>query len=415
MTVSANTTATELEADTLNISDSRLPQPVTRPRLPLPHTGPTYVLTRSHSASNQSASPTNNNKRPAAPVIFTIPCDNEQEQDNDQVELQDSLRRKDHHDPSSVIAQRRALLPKLDLRRTQSAAEALNLMRSDGTTNKDAQFTSSTEYPYVLHTFEVVGKDKVYIGSLPNMLQFTQRDTSQISLASDAHYKHSLENGKRENQDVYPPASVEAGESNSIDDECYADGGHVVQNFLESSSTGGNQNTELTYPDYRYEEYPSSWANHTAHQALEFGSPTSGAYDCLSPPYQNIDEYQKYYDKISHPKDRSGSAVLPSDRVSSLKSYISKQNSAPIQKTIIAKKPPVLPRTKLAHLLSASEQVTEPADVPGDSSIVSPEMPHSSKHYMKLIHSTKDDVHGYSYLLHDRAESSEFTVHIESQ
>ena len=314
------------------------------------------------------------------------------------------LMRHKHQHPSDMLARRKALLCKLDLRRSYSAAEALNLMQSSGTADNEAQFTSSTEYPYVLHASEVVGNDRPVFGSLPNILQFAQRSKSPNSLVTDSHYGHPVEN--RDNPDTIPYSSIEADESNSIYDEPYAAGGHVVWNFGDSSTlTGKRRSTDLNFQDYRYEEYPLNWTPAAAQHALNVGRQTSGAYDLLSPEYQEINEYQEC----------RGSSALLSNQASSLKQYIDIQNSVPSQKPKMAK-PPIQPRKKLAHTHVASKQIIQPsghvvgdhhhADVTitNDSTEMSPEVPHDHAcklKYMKLLQSTTDDVHGYSRLLHN--------------
>lgn len=366
-----------------------MPQPIHRQRQPL-LPPPALVQPNSYTASDQSASASPNNKNNRSPPVpITIPNDNEQQQ---AVEFRDLMRHKHQH-PSDVITQRKALLPKLDLRRSHSAAEALNLMQS--------QFTSSTEYPYVLHASEVIGNDRHVIGSLP---QFVHHSKSLNNLMTDTHYRHPVEN--QDNPDAITYSNIEADESNSIYDKPYADGGHVIWDLVVSSTMMGMKtSTDLNFQDYRYEEYPLNWTP-AAQLAFEVGNQASEAYDCLSPEYQDIEEYHK----------RSGSAVPPSNGVSSLKKYnIAEQSSVPSQKPKITK-PPIQPRTKLAHIHTASKQVIEPpghvvvnqphisVTIASDSTEMSPETLHDYDHarklkYMKLLQSTTDEVHVYSSLV----------------
>ena len=354
-----------------------MPQPIHRQRQPL-LPPPSLVQPKSASASPNNRSP---------------PPDNEQQQ---AVDIRDLMRPKHQH-PLDMITQRKALLPKLDLRRSHSAAEALDLMQSE--------FTSSTEYPYVLHASEVVGNDRPVIGSLPKFAHYS-KSLNNLTV-TDNHYRHPTEN--KDNPDAITYSNIiEADESNSIYDEpYYAEGGHVVWDLSDSSTMmGAKTSTDLNLQDYHYEEYPLNWTP-AAQLALEVRKQASGAYDCLSPEYQDIDDYQKCH----------GSEVLPSNGVSSLKKYnITEQNSVPGQKPKMTK-PPIHPRTKLAHMHTANKQVIEPSGqvvvnqppanvttIENDSTEMSPETLHDHDHaykleYMKLLPSTTDQVHVYSSLV----------------
>ena len=110
-----------------------------------------------------------NEKRPA-PEVSMAALDNDQSPSY----YQDRILRKQIQ---QVPAGKRALKNfSFALRRSYSAAEALSPSTAT-TLDTGSQLCTSTpltDYPYVLHTFEVLGKDQAQASSLPNIRRFSR-------------------------------------------------------------------------------------------------------------------------------------------------------------------------------------------------------------------------------------------------
>ena len=319
------------------------------------------------------------------PVVFAIAFDNDQQARDDQDEAtlnQPNLRDKNPH----TKAQKVALLPKLDLRRSRSAAEAMNLSNTNTAQTIDDLFTSSSEYPYVVHSFEAMEKDRGVVGSLPNMLQFAlNHPTSNV--------KYSFtQDDENTNTDIVPYANTRVDSSSDADFNdtepaySYADRRELMQNC----SNGKDIN-------FFYEEYPSDWT----HAVQE---PTKPTTDCQSPVYQNVDDYQEIDNSISN-KPQSVSAVQSSNHASPQKqSSGAKENNTLLRKS--KPKPPIQPRKNLPQTITPSNPSTQPSmsaaehqsstnEIDDGANSVNAQTPNK---YMKLLPSTMDDFQVYTYL-----------------
>ena len=325
-------------------------------------------------------SPLSNTQSPP-PVIFAIAFDDDQQARDGEDEP--TLKQPNLHNKSShTKAQRVALLPKLDLRRSRSAAEAMNLFHTNTVQTTDDLFTSSSEYPYVVHSFEVKGKDPGFVGSLPNMLQFAQNHPAPNLNFSDRQEDCCDENTST---DVVLSASERVDDTDADDEPVYSytDRRELIQNGAISASSG---------IDFYYEEYPSDWM----HAAKELAKTTAGCNtynDCQSPDYQDIDDYQKI-DEPSPTESHSKSTTQSSNQASPPKQSNVK-DTLPLKRK---PKPPIQPRKKLAQIITPSNQATQSTrsavdhqggtDKTDDSDNLNAQAPHK---YMKLLSSTRDD------------------------
>ena len=125
-----------------------------------PLSSPPVLITHSTSGDQSEMSP--------APVVCAAAFDDGKSPSHDQDQI---LRKPVQHVPG-MRAQKKV---NFALRRSYSAAEALTLSHA-ATTDTESQCTSTplTDYPYVLHAFEVLGKDQAQARSLPNMHQFSK-------------------------------------------------------------------------------------------------------------------------------------------------------------------------------------------------------------------------------------------------
>ena len=323
------------------------------------------------------------------PVLFAIGFDNDQQDGDDQDEamLKQSNLRNKH---SCTKAQKVALLPKLDLRRSRSAAEAMNMPHTNTPQTTNDLFTSSSEYPYVVHSFEEVEKDRGVVGSLPNLLQFARNHPT-----SNFKFGLTKENTCDENTsaDVIPYASVRVDGSDADDEPAYSytDRRELIQNGTISSKD----------INFHYEEYPSDWM-HAAQELTKPAADSNMYDDCQSPDYQNIDDYQEI-DDSTPTKTRSKSALQSSNHTSPLKQSSAKENSTlPIKNKA---KPPIQPRKKLTQIITPSNPTTQPSrsivkhlsstDKTDDSDNLNAQTPDK---YMKLLSLTRDGFQAYTYL-----------------
>ena len=174
------------------------------------------------------------------------------------------------------------------LRRSYSAAEALNLSHA-GTIDTDSQFTSSalTDYPYVFHAFEVLGKDQAHVRSLPNVCQFS-------------HYYTSLDmddSNPSSSTDVKPLATGKDNQ-NGIQ---YVNIGTVNFSKFELSYSYPNKRRMVhIFPDslphnvsgiYSNNDHPSNWT--PTSQLAKSNSPAhKETNDTLLPPMKNIPKHK---------------------------------------------------------------------------------------------------------------------------
>lgn len=363
-----------------------LSQPTTRSKQPL-HPPPLINEVELLTAPDQDevASSLSGTQSPP-PVVFAIAFDNDQQARDDQDEAtlkQPNLRDKNPR----TKAQKVALLPKLDLRRSRSAAEAMNLSNTNTAQTTDDLFTSSSEYPYVVHSFEPM-ENRGLVGSLPNMLQFVRSHPT-----SNFKYNLTQENAGDENMstDIVPYASTRVDSSDADFDDTepaysYADRRELMQNC----SSGKDIN-------FYYEEYPSDWM----HAVQE---PTKPTTDCQSPVYQNVDDYQEI-DHSTPAKSQSVSAIQSSNHASPPKqSSGAKENNALPRKS--KPKPPIQPRKNLPQTITPSNPSTQPStsaaerqnstnEIDDGDNSVSAQTPNK---YMKLLPSTMDNFQVYMYL-----------------
>ena len=318
---------------------------------------PPVVVSENYSSHDHSST-TDSSARHVSP-IFTV-------DDEEQLNIEDegeSVEPKKQQ-PSRTISQKIALLPKLDLRRSQSAAESMNLIPSNPTSCKEACFTSSSEYPYVLHAFEVVGRERVLIGSLPNMSEVACHASPTKVIVSDNGNKNA------NMEDFVSHSNKDGDEPNPIYDEPSYNYKPVIQHEqkVTDNFTTNEKVTDFMSQDYHYEEYPSNWTP-TAKLAFVLEQSRQGFNNCLSPEY----------DEVSVTSGMQ-SAAHPAQVLSLKQSINEEQSGTPI--LIRKQKPPVKPRKKKSNLVHA-------------------ETPNK---YMKLLQSTTDEHHNYTCLLHGSTE-----------
>ena len=242
---------------------------------------PILVMETVHSVPDQGEVTSPSNSLP--PVVCTVAFDDEQPPNYDQ-DIKAILKPKQQS--SGIKIQKNV---RFELRRSHSAAEAMNRPRT-GTVDTESQCTSSvlTDYPYVFHSFEVVGKDRAHIGSLPNIHQFSQ---FYGNLDTDNSYSNSPYGVKppaveRDNLNGYPYRTCDF---NNFDDELsytYQDKKRVVQAIPSSlQKTASGENT-----DYHYEDYPQSWTTTVAQLARTTAMSMSSACEetnDVSPPIKS--------------------------------------------------------------------------------------------------------------------------------
>lgn len=321
------------------------------------------------------------------PVVFTIGVEDEQQLTNEQ-QLTTSEYQKPSCNNMKFKAQKIPLLPKLDLRRAHSAAEALSFVPSE---SDRAQLTSSSEYPYVLHSFEVVGNDLALNRSLPNIHEFRQCHTSssQIDFNSITDISHvqnssvSDDECEQDYSDVALYANTKGDEPNSIYDEvsyCSDSVGEQVQHPIGDCTLKACQ-------DYHYDEYPSTWTP-AAQLTLEIRKATTASNDFESPEYQEID-------KLSLPVTTLDPTAQPHIHNLPLKQSLSEQSSGSVVK--LKGKPPIKPRKKYnTNMLTVGDHDIQPSEVlTRNSSDTTPSGGAAQSEYMKLLQSTRAEPHEY--------------------
>ena len=336
-----------------------------------------------------------NNTAPMSPppVVFAASFDIEQLSDDDQskVTFKPSQQKFSHTNTRKVVLAS-------DLKRSHSATDALNIAYSNS-----SNYNASTEYPYVLHAFEVIGKSSTHIGSLPNIMEHRFLEEQATDQCSD------------ENQGATANFQMgyAADDSNSdADDEpsySYADRRHMTAMDLppiKSKSKLPSIVEAAANQDYHYDDYPSAW------------NPTSQLLVQSITQNSNEDAH----------KEIESSATLPSNQVSFQNQ---KQSNNDVQDNPLPPKPKVKPaikpRKKLAHKVTPNHTIPhfstgvnraiDRSDQPSSSSLVIRNqgstdgsvhgarlVTQTSPTYMKLIETTKDDYHGYTHLFNGAAE-----------
>ena len=395
--------STESEAGNGGSSQHRSQHPAAKSQPPPP---PLISTDVSQSPPDQGEVTSLSGNRSPPPVVAAVSFDIEQEHgdDQDKVTLKPNL-----HKSSHIKAEKVALLPKSDLKRSHSAVDAVNILYN--TVDINSPFTVSTEYPYVLHAFEVVGKNQTHVGSLPNILEYRSIDD-----------KTTLNpcGNEKDNQDGTAYAQIDTDDSNSdADDEpsySYADRRHIhlVCTAAKNPQIKTNKPTvkQAKNNNYHYGEHPSAW--NPASQLVFQSTKQNGEHTMVA---HNQPESST----------QTSNHVLPQD----LKQANDMQNNA------LPPKPAIQPRTKPAYKVTSNmystnahppmgahtdEESQQPPqrrssnltvanqgtiDEPGDSAMLAAQTPPI---YMKLLKTTKEDSHKYTYLLNGEAELSELNI-----
>ena len=385
---------TEIEA-----GDGDSPQhPTTTPRQPpppLPNTDG-FQSSSEHDEFNSPVSP--------PPVIFAASFDIDQQSDDNQDRFIFKL---NHQKYTHTKAQKIASVPSSDLKRSHSAVDAINVAYSSSPDTNTCPYTASTEYPYVLHAFEVVGKNQKHIGSLPNIIEHRFLEDEATNPRSNVD--------DNQGGTAYFQMNTVADDSNSnADDEptySYADRRQMTAKDLPTRrSKLPSIVKQATNQDYHYGEYPSAW------------NPTSQLL------VQSITQSDNKYTTGDHTRSTEFSA-LPSNQVSptqDLKQSSDMQDNALPPKPKL--KPTIKPRKKPAHKVTSNgTALHSPAGMDKTGENHQPSKVISSNQvtenhagamlaaqtppmYMKLIETTKDDFHGYTNLFDGITELSELTT-----
>ena len=321
------------------------------------------------------------------PVVFAASFDIEQQSDDEQ-ESDRFKFKPSHQNPGHTKPQRIGLIPIKDLKRSHSATDALNI--------SGCPYTASTEYPYVLHAFEVVGRSPTHIGSLPNILEHRFLEDQATNPCTDEAGNPS---GTANFQ-----VDTATDDSNSDTDEepsySYADRRHMTAKDLPPRKS---KLPSIVKPaanqDYHYDEYPSAW------------NPTSQLL-------QSVSQYSDEHTTDTH--DQTEPSALPSNQVlpQNQNNNGTQDNPLPPKPKV---KPPIKPRKKLAYQIKPNHAIlhfptgvntaTEKGHQPPSSSLVIPNKGSTNEAgagarlaaqtgptYMKLLETTKDEHHRYTYL-----------------
>ena len=386
---------TESEAGDGDSSPHRSQHPTAQPRQPTLSPLPNTDGSQTPPGKGELTAPMS-----PPPIVFAASFDIEQVSDDDQGRFKPN-----HQKPTHTKAQKIASVPNSDLRRSHSAADALNMAYSTSSDANSCPFTASTEYPYVLHAFEVVGKNPTHNRSLPNIMEHRFLEDQATNLEKGNH-------GDTENFQMDT-----ANDSNSdADDEpsySYADRRHMTaKDLLTRRSKLPSIVEPATNQDYHYGEYPSAW------------NPTSQLL------VQSITQNSNEYTTDTH--NQTKSSALPSNQVTSQ----NQKQSNDVQDNPLPpkpkKKPTIKPRKKLTYKVTpngamlhsstgvntaekgdqllSSDQVKKnqgSTDESGDSARLVAQTPPM---YMKLLETTKDDYHRYTYLFDGANELNEQSV-----
>ena len=388
-----HTVSTESEPGDRDSSPHRSQHPTAQPHQPAPTPLPNTVGSQMPPEKGELTAPMS-----PPPIVFAASFDIEQLSDDDQGRFKPNRQK-----PTHTKAKKIALVPSSDLRRSYSAADALNVAYSTSSDANSCAFTASTEYPYVLHAFEVVGRHK---RSLPNIIEHRfledqATNPEEGNHGGTANFQMDTANDSNSDADDEPSYS-------------YADRRHMTAKDL---LIGGSKLPSIVEPatnqDYNYDEYPSAW------------NPTSQLL------VQSITQNSNEYTTDTH--NQTKSSALPSNQVTSqnqkLQSNDVQDNPLPPKPK---KKPTIKPRKKLTYKvtpngatlhfstgLNTAEKGDQPpssgqviknqgkTDESGDSARLVARAPPM---YMKLLETTKDDYHRYTYLFDGATKLKEQSV-----
>ena len=233
------------------------------------HTIPSPVVMATSPLQPEPHEATSPNMSPL-PAVFTVVFDDKQMTDDQDKVLVDP---RFQHATNKKISLISPSLPKSDIKRSHSENEALKLLHTNGTDDHEA----STEYPYVLHAFEVIGKQRASVGSVPKTLEHHTPLKNSHSLD-----KLNLESNKQGHPDAVGYMNLVEGthyNTESIDDLSYS---YVDNNTLV-------QGARRMLPAKRYDqhdnhtsqncdEYPLAWTP-ALQSALGFMNPTTKSND----------------------------------------------------------------------------------------------------------------------------------------
>ena len=220
------------------------------PQLSHQHTIPSPVVMATsrlqpepHEATSPSMSP--------LPAVFTVVFDDEQMTDDQDKVLVDP---RSQHAAFKKVSLLLPSLPKSDIKRSRSENEALKLLHTNGTDD----LVASTEYPYVLHTFEVIGKQQASVGSVPKTLEHHTPLKNSHSLG-----KLNLHSNKQGHPNAVVHMSLAEGthyNTESIDDLSYS---YVDKNTLVQGATHllptRIYDQDDNHTSQNYDEYPLTW------------------------------------------------------------------------------------------------------------------------------------------------------------
>lgn len=213
-----------------------LPQPSHQHTIPSPVVMATSPLQpEQHKATSSSMSP--------LPAVFSVVFDDEEMTDDQDKVLVDP---RSQHATIKKVSLLSPSLPKSDIKRSCSENEALKLLHTNGTNNHEVP---STEYPYVLHAFEVIGEQ--------------QASTLEHHTPLKNSHSLNLHSNKQGHPNTAGYMSLVEGTHNnteSIDDLSYS---YVDENPLVQGATRmlptkkGDQDDNHT--SRNCDEYPLTW------------------------------------------------------------------------------------------------------------------------------------------------------------
>lgn len=185
------------------------------------------------------------------------------------------------------------------VKRCHSADDILNSVHTSNYVDDEEVHMSSVDYPYVLHTFEVIGKQKSHIGSLPNM---SEHHTPSRNCNQDVQHLSSNDNanlsGNKQNNPTVHFVSIEPHYIDADDEPSYsyADKRTVLQNTATCILMNGSK------PGDSNHEHPSTWIR-TEQHTLKNGEPTKMSFTetpaCKNPVLQVIESSMDIPDEQS--------------------------------------------------------------------------------------------------------------------
>ena len=307
-----------------------------------PLSSPPVLITHSTSASGDQS------EMSPAPVVCAAAFDDGQSPSYDQDQI---LRKPVQHIPS-MRAQKNV---RFALRRSYSAAEALTLSHA-GVTDTESLYTSTplTDYPYVLHAFEVLGKDQAQARSLPNIHQFSE------------HYANLDFNP---NPSTGMKAALAAGQDN--------------QNHIQYTNIGTVNFNKLELDDELSYSYPNK-------RRLVRIFPYSLRHK-ISGDYSD-DDHPLNWAPTSQPAKSLDSKLPVHKETNDILSPVKSQNTSRNKP-----KPPIPPRKKIVNQAAHRN----------DGANLGSRKPHK---YTGLLSSTRESVHKYTYLQKEATELNELTT-----